>query len=188
MHRARRVRQGRLPRFRHRPDGAVVRAFHARGRTAHDGGSAGDGRHRRAARRHAPHLHSWPRESEPAGRSRGHGRTRRALQDLGVEDVHAMGAERPGLFHGRRTGHRADRKGAQARREEYRDPQGHSVWRAIVRTLDVRRHRARGEALSGCQFPDLSLGIRAGKPARVLTTRVARTASTRSSRACARTA
>ena len=41
---ARRVRQGRLPRFGHRPHRAVVRAVDARGRAADDRGSARDAR------------------------------------------------------------------------------------------------------------------------------------------------
>ncbi len=94
LHRARPVRQGRVHGLGHRPDGAVVRPVDARRRTADDRGGGGDGAHRRAAERHAPPAAPWPRQSEPARRPRGHGRARSALQDLGLEDVHAVGARR----------------------------------------------------------------------------------------------
>ena len=103
LRRAGPVREGRLHGLGHRPHGAVVRALDARRRAAHDRGGGGDRAHRREARGHAPALHPRAREPEPAGRPRGHGRARRAPQDRGVEDLHAVRARRHGLLHGRRA-------------------------------------------------------------------------------------
>ena len=149
LHRARSVRQRRVHGFRYRSDGAVVRPLDSRRRTVDDRGSSSDGAHRRAVERHASPAAAWPRQSEPAGRSGSHGRARSALQDLRLEDVHAMGSRRHRrIFHGRRPRHSPDRKGAQARHPQHRDSQGTAVRSEVVRALDLRRYRSCREAVS----------------------------------------
>ncbi len=69
-------------------------------------------------------------------------------------------ARQPRLLHGRCARHRDDREGAQARHPQHCDPQGAVVRAALVRALDLRRHRPRREALPGHQLPHLSLGLR----------------------------
>ena len=168
LHRARAVREGRLPRLRHGPHGALVRAVDRRGRAAQDRGGRGDRPHRRAARGHAPALPARPREPEPARRPRAHGRARAAAQGRRVQDLHAVGTGREGLLARRRARPRDDREGAQARREEHRDPQGAAVRAEVVRALDLPRRRPRREALSRRQLPDLPLGLRAARRGRAV--------------------
>ena len=76
--RARGVREGRVPRQRHRHDGAVLRALAARRRAGHDRGGGRGAPHRRPPARHAPPADARPRQPEPAGRRRGDGRARRS--------------------------------------------------------------------------------------------------------------
>ena len=158
------VRQGRLPRFGHRPDGAVLRAVDARGRAADDRGGGRDRAHRRAARRHASAAAARPRQPEPARRPRRHGRARRsATASRAWKTYTQWGPGRQGLLPRRRRRHRDDREGAQARRAQHRDPQGAAVRPRSLRALDLRRHRPRREALSRRQLPRST--TRASSPA-----------------------
>ena len=66
------IREGRLPRQRHRHDGAVVRAGAARRLAARDRVGRQRAAHRRSHGRQPPPDDPRPREPEPAGRRRGH--------------------------------------------------------------------------------------------------------------------
>ena len=109
------VRQGRLPRQRHRHDGAVLRALDARCRAADDPGGRRGAPDRRPHGGHAPPADPRPRQPEPAGRPRGDGRARGALGRERVEDLHAVGSRRQGLLPlGRRRASASSRRRARS--------------------------------------------------------------------------
>ena len=98
-----------------------------------------------------------------AGDVEGMGRTGRALGRCRLEDLHAVGAGRPGLLSVRSRHRRSvHREGAQPGRQGHLHPQGHPVRRAVVRAQPVRRRRRGSQALPGREFHHLPLGLGAG--------------------------
>ena len=185
----RRVHQGRVPRLGHRPVRAVVRAVDAQGRAADDRGGRRDRRASSSAWRArtgccctvastrtrtatSTRWTCWPRSTRsPRGRpTRNGGRTARASSSTTtsalafIEKARKLGVRNIAVHKGLPFG------------------------AAQLRALDVRRHRSRRQALSGRQLPHLPLGFRRRQRPRVRTIRSAPTASTRWSRACAKTA
>ena len=118
-----RVHQGRLPRFRHRPHGPLLRPLDPRGRAADHRGSRGDPRDRREDGGQQAADAPRPGQSQPARRRRGHGPARR-LRGQRLQDLYPMGPERRRLLDDRRRRHRLRREGAQARHPQHRHPQG----------------------------------------------------------------
>ena len=140
--RRRAVRQGRVPRFRHRLHGAVVRAEHVRGRAADDQGSDRLRADRREARRHAAAPDPRPREPQPGRRPRAHGRAcANAGRSSAWKTYTQYGPDGPRVLPERPARSRDDREGAQARHQGRLRAQGHSVRAEELRAFAVRRHR-----------------------------------------------
>ena len=77
-----------------------------------------------------------------------------------LQDVHAVGAQRHGILDDGRCRRRVRREGAEARRAQHLHSQGPRLRPEELRALDLPRHRADREAVSGHEFPHLSLRIR----------------------------
>ena len=132
--RPRRVREGRLPRLRHRHDGAVVRAVDARGRAADDRGSGRD---------RARSSSAWRARTGCCctGASTRTSRATSRTMDALARAVRSVARGRPtrsggrtatGFFLDDDAGLALHREGAQARRQEHLRPQGPAVRPAVA--------------------------------------------------------
>ncbi len=155
-----RLHQGRVPRLRHRHDGAVLRALATRRRAGDHPGGGRRAQDRGEAGRHPSPAPARPRQSQPAGRPGGHGRAGGPLGRLGVEDLHAVRPRRARLLPHRRRGHPLRGEGARARREGDLHPQGAALRLALLRAQPVLRHRPHRQALSRREVPHLPLRLR----------------------------
>ena len=125
------LRQGGLPRQRHRPGGADLRPLAARGHAAVDRGGGQDPPDRRRARGDQAPAGARPRPPQPAGRAGPHGRAGRALEDRGLEDLHRLRPRRQRLLARRpEGGHPLHRAGAGAGDQGHLRAQGAAAARA----------------------------------------------------------
>ena len=176
--RARGVREGRVPRQRHRPDGAVLRALAARRRAARRSrrrtrcaGSSTACRARTGCCVHGRVNPNQPGDVEAMDELAGS-----AGRCSAWKTYTQFGPGGKGFFLSDDVGIALHREGARARRQGHLRAQGTAVRQAVLRAQPVQRHRRGREALSGRELPHLSLGLRERRP-RAGLRRAARTAT-----------
>ena len=186
--RPRRVHQGRVPRLRHRPRRAVVRAVDARGRAADDRGGRRHRAHRRADGGHAPHAAARPRQSRTRrATSRAWTCSRERYKVAALKTYTQWGPDGKGFFLDDDVGIAFIEKARKLGVRNIAVHKGLPFGRAVLRALDVRRRRPRRQALSRRQLPHLSLGLRRRQAGRAVRSGAHRRHRRAGARACSRT-